>query len=326
MPCPLREAVRRFVRFQRRLGYAYACFESLLRPLDRWLADRGVRTPSEVTEQHLEQWLQVRSPRVAQSTLGHELSQLRVLYRFLHSRGHVVHDPTRSLPTVRPPQYVPFVFTVEQLRSLLVSGIRALRIPEARTLYYTLFHLLYATGLRVSEVLNLKVGDLDLERGVLHVRRTKFHKTRLVPLGRKVRQNLSAYLDLRRQRAGRLRRTDRVFVPPGRHQAGARLSYGAVRRTFRTMMRRIGLLQAREEHGFVRGQPRIHSLRHSFAVHRLLKWYREGVDVNQKLLLLSTYMGHSDVAHTQVYLTVSSVVLAEAQKRVAAYLAQGGRS
>lgn len=328
MARPLREALRRFIRYKRRLGCAYATVDHALRPLDRWLERQRVRTPSDVTPTHLEEWVAVRSGQITRATLARELSWLRLLYRFLSSRGEVPRDPTSALPVVRSPQYVPFVFSVDQVRALLSSGPTAFRMPQTRTLYYTLFHLLYAAGLRVSEALRLRVEDvdLDLDRRILHVRKTKFYKTRLVPLGRKACENLRTYLQLRRQRTPALQASDHVFVPTRRLAGRVRLTWASVRNAFRAMLRRIGVERVREERGSVRGQARIHSLRHSFAVHRLLKWYREVADVNQKLLFLSTYMGHSDVAHTQVYLTLSDTVLAEAQKRVTAFLSRGGRS
>lgn len=142
MPRPLRDALQRFIRFKRRLGYSYGTVDHVLRPLDRWLGQQGLHTPSDVTPGHLEQWLAVRSGQVTRATLRKELSCLKLFYGFLSSRGEVPSDPTVTLPVMRVPQYVPFVFSVQQVRDLLSLGPEVFRTPETRILYYTLFHLL----------------------------------------------------------------------------------------------------------------------------------------------------------------------------------------
>ncbi|MEK6838224.1 MAG: hypothetical protein AABY08_00610, partial [Candidatus Thermoplasmatota archaeon] len=145
------------------MGCFYATVDHVLRPLDRWLGQQGLFTPSDITPRHLEQWLAVRSGQVTRATLRKELSCLRLLYGFLSSRGEVPSDPTVTLPAVREPQYVPFVFSVQQVRDLLSRGPEVFRTAATRTLYYTLFHLLYATGMRVSEALHLRIEELDLD-------------------------------------------------------------------------------------------------------------------------------------------------------------------
>lgn len=346
---PLTSVVRRFVRFKQRLGFKYLDMEQSLRKVNRWLAGLGVRSVREITKQHLLDWCKLRRGKVSRSTLFHDLVHLRILFRFLVSRGMVDHDPTLGLPTFRLPQYLPFVFSVDQVRALLTEGPKAFQDPWFQLRNYVLFHLLYATGMRVSEALNLKIGDLDLARRVLHIRLTKFHKTRLVPFGPRVLDNLRRLLAAR----ARLRTHHPIPfpVPPlartdpheGRppvvfkearllKRDARRYLFGAVRSTrrctlaaaekaFRRMRQQVGLaIPRRDEGSRVYGQPRIHSLRHSFAVHRLLKWYREGHDVNHKLLLLSTYMGHSQVGHTQVYLNFYDTVLKEAGRQFGDFL------
>lgn len=323
---PLADAFRRFVRFKRRLGCKYPGVEHSFRAANRYLAERGIRTLAEITEAHLQAWLVVRRQEVGQTTMALELDWLRRLFRFLLSRGKVSHDPTARLPRVRPPQHVPFVFSVAQMRLLLNEGVTVFRRPWTRLLYATIFHLLYATGMRISEALKLRVADWDRHRETLLVRNTKFHKSRLMPIGRRVGENLERYLAERKRRGARVRASDFLFRPSPMRRSLVRCHSRSVRSALRTMLRRVGLdLPRRDEGSRVYSRPRVHSLRHSFAVHRLLKWYRDGHDVNRKLILLTTYMGHSDIKHTQVYLTVSDVVLVEARKRVEDALRLGGR-
>lgn len=327
MRLPLRCWTLRFVRLKRRLGHKYAAFEARLRSLDRWLAGHGVRRLTQVTPELLREWFALRSTQIGRSTLAHQISAVRLLFQFVHSRGHLPHDPAAALPVVRPPQYLPFVFSVGELRTLLADGPTVFRGPATRSVYATLFHLLYATGLRISETLRLKLADLDLEERLLRVRRTKFFKSRLVPLGPRICDKLRRYLTARSDAADAPRPAAYVFAPARRSTVARPLSYAAARGAFRRMLRHTGLDRPRREHpGRVYAQPHVHSLRHTFAVHRLQKWYEEGHDVNAKLPLLSTYLGHSNVAHTQVYLAVSNVVLAQADRRVKELLAPGDPS
>jgi len=350
---PLTVPLRKFVRFKQRLGFKYTNIERSLKPINRWLAGLGVRSVREVTGEHLVDWCKLRQGRVSRSTLSHDLVYLRLLFRFLVSRGVVDRDPTLGLPTIRLPQYLPFVFSVEQVRALLTEGIKVFRKSWTQLRNYVFFHLLYATGMRLSEALNLKIGDLDLTRCVLHIRRAKFHKTRLIPFGPRVLDNLRRLLFSRAWRrdhrkpplpvpplaqtdayGGRppvvfketqlLKRDARryLFSSPTTYR---RCTIWAAEHAFRRMRQRTGLLIPRRDVGSrVYGQPRIHCLRHAFAVHRLLKWYREGQDVNHKLLLLSTYMGHSQVAFTQVYLNFYDTVLAEAGRQFGDFLDREG--
>lgn len=324
MATPLRSSIVRFVRFKQGLGFKYRNFAGPLRALDHWLADRGVEEPAQVSTPLLGEWVTVRSRDVARSTLVRELSMLRLLFGFLHSRGNLPHNPAAALPKLRLAQYFPFVFSVEQLRSLLDCGVRIFRRPESRRLYYTLFHLLYATGMRVSEALHLRRADVDFQQRLLHVRRTKFFKKRLLPLGKRATMNLRRYLRHRRQAEAELPGGAYFFTASRGRNHSRPLSHAAVSQAFHWMLQHVGLDRPRRViDGRVHAQPHVHSLRHSMAVHRLLKWYREHHDVNQKLLLLSTYLGHSHVGHTQAYLNLSNVVLAEANERVTDLLSEG---
>lgn len=322
---PVAAAFRRFVRFKRRLGCKYPDAERSVQAVDRYLAEQGIRTIEEIAESHLQAWLVVRRQQIGQTTMALELDWLRRLFRFLLSRGMVTHDPTARLPRVRRPQHVPFVFSVEQMRLLLNEGVTVFR-PWTRLLYATIFRLLYATGMRISEALNLRVADWDRHRETLLVGNTKFHKSRLLPIGRRAVENLERYVAEMTRRGARVRAINFLFRPSPMRRSLARCQAHTVRAAFHMMLRRVGLaLPRRDEGSRVYSQPRVHSIRHSFAVHRLLKWYREGQDVNRKLILLTTYMGHSDIKHTQVYLTVSDVVLVEARRRVEDALRLGGR-
>jgi len=166
-----------------------------------------------------------------------------------------------------------------------------------------IFRLLYGCGLRLGEALNLRVRDVDLNKGVLTVRQGKFRKDRLVPPALSLVNRLRAY-------AARLgdRPPDAIFFPSPRDGP---ISLGAVYSLFRELLIRCAI-----PHGGRGKGPRVHDLRHGFAVHTLLRWYREGADLNAKLPLLATYLGHQRLLGTQRYLHLTAELFPEVMARV----------
>jgi len=177
----------------------------------------------------------------------------------------------------------------------------------ARGVYHALFGLLSVAGLRVSEAQNLEVRDVDLKAAVLTIRGAKFGKARLVPLHTSTCRVLAEYLR-RRTRHWRQRPVSLyVFVSSW----GNRLDGGDIRRTFYSLSRQIGLRGPFDHHG-----PRLHDLRHRFATHTLVRWYRSHQDPERNLPLLSAYLGHVHVADTQWYLSGSPELMREAMRRL----------
>jgi integrase len=170
-----------------------------------------------------------------------------------------------------------------------------------------LFGLLSVTGMRLGEACNLELGDVDLTTAVLTIRGAKFGKTRLVPLHESTCQVLADYID-RRQRHWEGRPVSSyLFVSSW----GNRLDGGQIHRAFYGLSRQIGLRGTSDRHG-----PRLHDLRHRFATHTLVNWYRGGQDPARRLPLLSAYLGHVHVADTQWYLEASPELMREAMSRL----------
>jgi len=196
----------------------------------------------------------------------------------------------------RPHRYMPHIFTNEQVRNL----IRAARKLKPRRslrpiMYSTLFALLATTGLRISEALYLQIADVTAD-GLL-IRATKFRKSRLVPLHDTAQQAINHYLAAR----GRINPVaSEVFVS----RQGTRLPYTTVHAVFRKLLRSVGLLN---EPG--RGGPRIHDLRHAFAIHALERFAGNRQGVSQHTLALSTYLGHVGVSSTYWYLQATPKLL-----------------
>jgi site-specific recombinase XerD len=306
---PLADGIAQFVAHKRVLGRRYDTEVYALRLFDRHLVAQRITKLDAITPVVIEAFLAAR-PRVRPRSYNHLLGVLRRLFRWLVARGHLAHTPVlcpvrRRASAAR----IPFILSPESARRLLdlsaglpnVPGV-ALRGPT----YRTIFALLYGLGLRVGEVCRLDVADVDNSRKLLVIRDTKFGKDRLVPFGPRLGAMLEHYLTLRRGRDRHLA-TDAPLVGG---LAGGRLQRQQIGKIFRGLLPALGLTVPPGT-----SPPRLHDLRHSFAVRTLLRWYRAGVDPAQRLLHLSTFMGHVQPESTAVYLTITSDLLAEAGYR-----------
>jgi integrase/recombinase XerD len=236
------------------------------------------------------------------------------LYRFAMARGHVEAWPLPDQPPKLPPQLTPYVYSRDELQRLL-DATDSLTSPWSRLqapTYRALLLLLYATGLRVSEALRLRLTDLDRAQRMLIVRETKFYKTRLVPVGEAANRALVRYVE---------RRCNELPVPEGVSSAlfasrsGHRLDYQRVVTLFQKIRAQAGIGCPPGE----RRPPRLHDLRHTAAVHRVVSWYQDGKDVQLLLPRLATYLGHASIASTQRYLRMTPELLHQASMRFAQY-------
>lgn len=238
-------------------------------------------------------------------------------YRYAISRGYATCSPLPD-DEPRPPQSAPpYIFTQDELGRVFAavdSNQRRAFQLDALT-FRTLLLLLYGTGLRQGEAIRLKLTDVDLSHAVLAIHRTKFNKSRLVPVGPQLNEVLTTYA---------ARRTGRP-LPKGKassflaYRDGTPLASSTIQQAFIRLLRRAGI-QGTEG---TRQSPGLHSLRHSFAVHRLTAWYRQGADVQRLLPLLSTYLGHADLSGTQVYLSMTPELLQQASQRLERYTRGG---
>jgi integrase/recombinase XerD len=177
--------------------------------------------------------------------------------------------------------------------------------------------LLYGTGLRDGEVIRLNRADVDLDNSLLTVRLTKFHKSRLVPLGPQVCQILTEYANSRTAPVVRPGDETPFFTT----RKGTRIVLKTLQAHFRRVRAQSGI---RRTDG-ARYQPRLHDLRHTFAVHRLTSWYQKGADVQNLVFQLSVYLGHAHLADTQAYLSMTPDLLQEANALFECYAVKGGQ-
>jgi integrase len=231
------------------------------------------------------------------------MSAVRGFARYLAGIDPRTEVPPPGLVRIPRSWRAPFIYTDDDVLALIDQARRSIREPLRAATYETLFGLLAASGLRIGEALRLDREDLDAADGVLLIRRSKFGKSRQVPLHPSALEALERYQH-RRRRLYPHPTTNSVFVS----LRGTRVIYECVWPSFRRLCDQAGIGAGAAV------TPRIHDFRHSFAVRTLLDWYRAGVDVQSRLAWLSTYLGHREPRYTYSYLSAAPELLAYAAR------------
>lgn len=302
------ELVTSYITLKRAAGMR---FHSEVGVLKAFCRDMGDVEIAEVDPQRVQAFLAGQGPV---TTYWHQ--KYRILSGFYHfalNRGYLEVSPLPTIVPKCPPPMTPYIYSVAELRRLL-DATECLQTPmsplQAET-FHTLLLLLYGTAMRVSEALALSLADVNLGESLITVRETKFFKTRWVPIGPKLTLALTAYAERRR----------RLPVPDGEASAllvtrtGHRLRYDQVNRLFGRVRQKANVQREAQ----ARYQPRIHDIRHTAIVHRVVAWYQAGLDVGRWLLPLSTYVGHGEIKSTQRYLSMTPELLSAASQRFACY-------
>ncbi len=310
----LAEPIRHFVAHKRALNRRFDTEERALCLFDRYLVLQDVNDLASVTPAIIDAFLEWR-PRSRPRSYNHLLGVVRRLFDWMVDQEMLDHSPVRQRPRRETARRVPYLFDLPHACRLIEVAASLAENNRARQrgpTYAMIFALLYGLGLRVGEVARLSRADVDLGRRLLIIRGTKFAKTRLVPFGPRMAERLRAYLELKDSQSGTLQPEAPVFSFTG----GRAIHPGTISQTFHALIPRLGLVLPAGG-----APPRVHDLRHSFAVGTLLHWYREGMDPSSRLLHLSTFLGHVDPASTAVYLTITADLLQAASKRFARFAA-----
>lgn len=308
----LAHVVADYVALKQAMGMRFRTEAGILRAFCRALGDVEI---AEVASGPVQAYLAGRGPL---TTFWHrKYETLSGFYRFALGRGYAPASPLPTTVPKRPAPFVPYIYTPQEVQRLLAAtdSLAGLPDPLQSATFRTLLLLLYGTGLRLGEALSLPLADVDLPGSVLTVRVSKFYKTRLVPIGPRLTQVLASYAQQRR----RLPRPGGEASMLLALHTGCPLPRHRAEWTFRLLRECAGI----RRHDGARYQPRLHDLRHTFAVHRLVAWYRAGADVQRLLPQLATYLGHADIAATQRYLTLTPELLHAASRRFAAYAIGG---
>jgi len=233
------------------------------------------------------------------------LTLLRQFLRYLH-----LFEPEsyvfETIPFRKPKIHRFYIYNDEQIRALMTA---AKSLPPNDSIRPHTFHiligLLYTTGIRIGEALALNIGDIDHQNLFLYVHKGKFEKDRWIPITNSTYIAVQNYLQIRR-----LPPSVPADTPLFVNSRQQRLTHNNAYKTFRSLLQ---LSDINEQHP--KGRPRIHDLRHTFAVQRLLQWYQDGDDINAKLPILATHMGHVNISETQIYLHSTAEILQQVSQR-----------
>ncbi|MAE16786.1 MAG: hypothetical protein CL911_05025 [Deltaproteobacteria bacterium] len=293
-----------FVDLKRAMGRRYESSEAILKGFDRFVAgSSGAKTT--VTKEIVDAWME---------SLGHLMfrsrkRRLRLVRQFclyLSREEADAYVPESTLINGRDPQFKPHIYTAEEFRRLLKA---ALSLPARRgsirpMAIHTALLILYGTGLRVGEALRLRLADVDLMNAMLTIRDTKFFKSRVVPISGSLTEAIHNYLNERLKASA----SSEAFL--FLNDRGGRYSTDKFGEIFRSL-----LVSAEATAASGQRRPRVHDIRHTFVVNCVLRWYREGADLQAKLPILATYVGHASVLSTQEYLKATPELLREASER-----------
>jgi integrase len=302
--------VERFLRERQRLGFEPTSFAYAVRSFARHVQAGGHRGP--LTVEVMTQWArQDCHGSTDPSTWARRLKQLRSFLRWLQRFEPRTEVPDDMVFGRLDERQAPHIYSDREIVELLAAARRLGPTPGLRGIVFeTLFGLIASTGLRLSEALDLRDSDVDLKYGMLTVCRSKFGKSRRVPMHKSTVDALRQYR-WTCEVAGVRRDGDAPFFFNTRGiRRGQRLGKTGVERVFCELREQLGWRNRGAHHA-----PRIHDLRHTFVVRRILLWQQQGVDVDQAMLSLSTYVGHGKIANTYWYLSAVPELLTVAGQR-----------
>ncbi len=294
---PLRKALQDYLALRRSLGFKLHKHGVFLRHFVDFLERKG---SCHITTALALYWAKL-SPDVHPAHWACRLSSVRGFARYRSATDPRTEVPPVGLLPHHYPRPAPYLYADDEIRRLLKAAWKLPSLGGLRSWTYSTFlGLLAVTGLRVGEAIHLHRNDVDIKQGLLRIRQTKFGKDRFVPLHPSTTRALALYAR---------RRNDFCSVPAYPHfflsDHGKPLTDCMVRWTFVKLSRQIKIRGPAASSG-----PRLHDLRHRFAVRTLLTWYRAGVDVEARMPVLSTYLGHAHVTDTYWYLSAAPELLA----------------
>ncbi len=303
----LQQNLKEYLSFRRNLGFKLKYPASALRNFVDFMEARRAKY---ITQQLALDWaLETRMEKSTQR--ARRLQIVRSFARYVSAIDPRTEIPADGLLYGKYERATPYIYTKEQILNLIAA---AAKLPPQDGLrpfsYSTVFGLLAVTGMRVGEIVALDRSDVDFNEAVLTVRDGKFGKSRFIPVHATTIQRLRVYA----------RHRDKVHPAPSSvafflSESGARLTTCMVRWTFIRLSRRIGLRTTTDSNG-----PRLHDLRHTFAVRTFVNWYRAGIAVDSQILALSTYLGHAKVTDTYWYLSSIPELLCLANARLTHFL------
>lgn len=303
----LREALTDYLTMRRSLGYKLEDHGQALPGFVTFLESHHI---TFITQELALAWA-LDSPKAQATRCAKRLSLVRGFARYRSLSDPRTQIPSPGLLPVSRKRAKPYLYSLEEVQRLLDAALRM--EPRYKTgallpwVYHCLFGLLCVTGMRLGEARNLELKDVDLDSAILTIRNAKHGKQRLIPIHDTTCVVLADYLD-RRTRHWKNRTVSEFLLVSS---WGLRLDKAQIHRAFHSLSRQIGLRAESDSHG-----PRLHDFRHRFATNTLINWYRNDLDPERLLPVLSAYLGHTNIADTQWYLDATPELMREAMNRV----------
>ncbi len=313
----LRARVERYLAERRRLGFDLRSPAYALRGFARHVQSVGHHGP--LTVEIMADWARRDShgssdPR----TWARRLKSLRSFTRWLQQFEPRTEVPDDTIFGRLPGRQAPHIYSEGEIVELLVAARGLGPNPGLRGMIFeTMFGLIACTGLRISEALALRNEDVDLARGMLTIHQTKFAKSRQVPMHHSTIKSLRRYRSARDLSGESTQADAPFFIGKRGRRRGLPLGDRQVHRVFEALREQLGWQNRGTHHA-----PRIHDLRHSFVVNRIMHWHVQGIDIDQAMLALSTYVGHAMVTNTYWYLSAVPELMALAAGRFESFMPQ----
>lgn len=300
---PLGYLLEQYVKYRRMRGYKSPSSESDICLFDSYVAASPLAT-DVLTKELVEPYI-VSRPGEKRSTQTHRISTVRCFAKYLVHCGIDAYVIPNGILTIAKYGFIPRVFNMDDVARLINAADslpHRVNYPRRHIVMPMMFRLIYGCGLRVSEACNLLINDVDLQTGVILVRETKFNKDRYVPMSQTLLQRCRKY----HTQIILYSNAESPFLPS---YSGGFYNRSSIGYTFRQCLAIAGIPH------FDDG-PTVHSLRHSFAIHNLLKWGSEGKDINALLPYLSAYMGHKNLLGTERYLRMTTEMFPELREKI----------
>jgi integrase len=313
----LHAQVERYLTERRRLGFGLRTPAYALRGFARHVHSVGHRGPLSV--EVMADWARCDSHGSSDPhTWARRLKQLRPFTHWLQQFEPRTEVPDDAIFGRLPQRQAPHIYSEGEIVELLAAARQLGSAPSLRGMVFeTLFGLIACTGLRISEALALRNEDVELTRGMLTIHQTKFAKSRQVPMHDSTIDALRRYRSARDLSGESTEANTAFFIGTRGRRRGLPLGERQVHRVFAQLREQLGWRNRGTHHA-----ARIHDLRHTFVVHRIMRWHAQGVDIDQAMLSLSTYVGHAMVTNTYWYLSAVPELMGLAAERFESFMAQ----
>lgn len=292
-----------FITFKRSAGFKYENEPKCLSRFCRFSEEQGI-TKLEISRPLAEKWIESREGE-AVSTRSHRITCIRQFAIYLNHLGFDAYV-VPEIKGLNRDSFIPYIFTHEQITTVIKAVDETEPWEVAKNMHLALpviFRILYGCGLRVSEVVHLQYKDVNLEDGILTIREAKTDKDRFIPLSNSIKKSCIVYAE----KIWWEKDSEYFFLAPDRTM----ISTMTVYQRYRRYLEAAGI-----SHGGKGKGPRLHDIRHTFAVHVLQKWIKDEVDLSAMLPILATYMGHKTVQSTAKYLRLTAEVYPDLMKKV----------